>query len=109
MYVRIWWVVIFSLYASLARLAMANCQPAFYIMGFRNCLKPCPICVRHSAQVTIKKLSGEPMEAGLYICDYMEDADRPMYQQVAEATEIGRRAKLEYLQLISEELLPRLQ
>ena len=34
---------------------------------------------------------------------------RPMYQQVAEATEIGRRAKLEYLQLISEELLPRLQ
>ena len=36
MYVRIWWLVIFSLYASLARRAMANCQPAFYIMGFRN-------------------------------------------------------------------------
>ena len=108
MYVRIWWVVIFSLYASLARRAMANCQPAFYIMGFRNCLKPCPICIRILHRLLSRNLE-ETHESRALIRDYMEEADRPMYQQVVEATEIGRRAKLEYLQLISEELLPRLQ
>ena len=33
------------------------------------------------------------MEVGLYIRDYMEDASRPMYQQVEEAAEVCRRAK----------------
>ena len=33
------------------------------------------------------------MEVGLYIRDYMEDPDRPMYQQVEEAAEVCRRAK----------------
>ncbi len=31
------------------------------------------------------------MEVGLYIRDYMEDPDRPMYQQVEEAAEVCRR------------------
>ena len=33
------------------------------------------------------------MEVGLYIRDYMEDPDRPMYEQVEEAAEVCRRAK----------------
>ena len=33
------------------------------------------------------------MEVGLNIRDYMEDPDRPMYQQVEEAAEVCRRAK----------------
>ena len=33
------------------------------------------------------------MEVGLYIRDYMEDSDRPMYQQVEEAAEVCRRAR----------------
>lgn len=33
------------------------------------------------------------MEVGIYIRDYMEDSDRPMYQQVEEAAEVCRRAK----------------
>ena len=33
------------------------------------------------------------MEVGLYIRDYMEDSDRPMYQQVEEAAEVCRRAQ----------------
>ena len=32
------------------------------------------------------------MEIGLYIRDYMDGADRPMYQQVEEAAEVCRRA-----------------
>ena len=33
------------------------------------------------------------MEVGLYIRDFLEDADRPMHQQVEEAAEVCRRAK----------------
>ena len=33
------------------------------------------------------------MEVGLYIRDYLEDPNRPMYQQVEEAAEVCRRAR----------------
>ena len=33
------------------------------------------------------------MEVGLYIRDYLEDPERPMYEQVEEAAEVCRRAK----------------